>query len=251
MTCSVKNCDDPVQARGLCQRHYAQMRKHGRILEKDNHRNKGCTCVVEGCDKPAKTKGYCNKHFQQIWGKGEISKNTIKDLNVVVDKGRYYELILTNKNSEEVGRCKIDKEDLKLVQSYGRWTLTSQGYAHNRHHLGYDVKMHRLVMSAPDDMDVDHKKNDIKYRLDNRKKNLRLATESQNNYNVSKRKDNKSGYKGVSTRISKAGSKNPWQAQIMIENKRIHLGWFKTAKEASRAYEKAAKKAHKQFYRKT
>lgn len=248
MTCTVDHCNDPIQARGLCQRHYAQMRKHGRILEKDNHKNKGCICVVDGCDKPAKTKGYCNKHSQQMWNKGEISKNTIKDLNEVVDKGRYYELVLTNKDNKEIGRCKIDKEDLKLIQSYGRWSLNSQGYVHNRQHL---IKMHRLIMNAPDNMDVDHKRNGIKYRSDNRKKNLRLATESQNNYNVAKRKDNRSGYKGVSTRASKKDSEKPWQAQIMIESKRIHLGWFKTAKEASRAYEKAARKAHKEFYCKT
>jgi hypothetical protein len=247
--CSVDKCNSQILAKGMCSRHYNQMRKNGYILEKDNIKNKGNTCLAENCDKPAYTKGYCRKHIQQINNLGEVQSNTTKDFNEIVDKGHCYELILTDVKGKEVARCKIDKEDLSLVQSIGRWHLNDKGYVFNNNNKR--TSMHRLIMNAPEGFDVDHKKNGFEFRRDNRKKNLRLATESQNNYNVAKRKDNSSGYKGVSTKSSKINSDKPWQAQIMINKKPIHLGWFKTAKEASKAYEKAAKKAHKEFYRKT
>ena len=72
---------------------------------------------------------------------------------------------------------------------------------------------------------------------DNRILNLREATNKQNQENVSRRKDNISGVKGV----SKATNRNKWRARICHFEKSIHLGYFDTAYEAHLAYETAAK----------
>lgn len=72
--------------------------------------------------------------------------------------------------------------------------------------------------------------------LNNRRCNLRLATNAQNAYNQKKRSDNASGFKGVS--FDK--SRNKWIAQIMVNYKHIHLGRFETPEEAYRAYRQAA-----------
>ena len=69
-------------------------------------------------------------------------------------------------------------------------------------------------------------------RDDNRWKNLREATASQNLANYDKPKDNTSGFRGVDF----AKKKNKWRARIMINGKRIELGYFNTAKEASEVY---------------
>lgn len=55
--------------------------------------------------------------------------------------------------------------------------------------------MHRLVMNAPDGVEIDHKEGD---KLNNQKSNLRFCTTTQNNRNVGHRKNNTTGYKGVS-----------------------------------------------------
>lgn len=75
-------------------------------------------------------------------------------------------------------------------------------------------------------------------RSDNRRSNLRLVTNKQNNENKSKRADNKSGFIGVS--FHKAAQK--WIANIGHNGKQTYLGLFNTPKEASIAYQAEASK---------
>lgn len=72
-------------------------------------------------------------------------------------------------------------------------------------------------------------------RADNRFGNLRLATQQQNNENVGRRSDNRSGLRGVSRRVN--GS---WVAQIQSAGVKHHLGYFDTPEAAHAAYTLAA-----------
>ena len=65
-------------------------------------------------------------------------------------------------------------------------------------------------------------------RTDNRVDNLRLATQWQNMWNSSKRKDNTSGFKGVNWHKDS----KKWRARITIFNKEKALGLFFTKEEA-------------------
>lgn len=198
-------------------------------------------CKVDECSGRVTGFGYCQKHYVQYKRHGKVLKNSKNEFNEIVDKGTYYEIILVNNKYEEVGRAKIDKEDLNIIKQANRWCLTKAKYAGSKVGL-----MHRLIMNAEENDEVDHKKVGIKYRLDNRKKNLRIATKNQNQYNRTKYRNNKSGFKGVS--LHKRSQK--WYACIQINGKGIHLGSFDTPEEASKAYQKAAKKHHKEFYNK-
>lgn len=82
-------------------------------------------------------------------------------------------------------------------------------------------------------------------KFDNRIVNLRLATHSQNNFNVSKRLDNKSGFKGVYFNHET----QKWRSQIRFDGKRISLGTFTTPQAAHDAYAAAAAKYHDVFAR--
>lgn len=83
--------------------------------------------------------------------------------------------------------------------------------------------------------------------LDNRLSNLREATRGQNNQNTKRKKNNKSGYKGVCR--DKRGRGDKWLAQIMANGKRVILGRFETPQEAYNAYCAAAKEHHGEFAR--
>lgn len=74
---------------------------------------------------------------------------------------------------------------------------------------------------------LDHRN---RIKSDNRLKNLREATVSQNAQNTPLKSNNTSGYRGVS--FFKKNS--TWAAQVNSFGKHIHLGYFKTPQEAAR-----------------
>lgn len=67
--------------------------------------------------------------------------------------------------------------------------------------------------------------------LDNRIFNLRETTQQENCKNTSISKNNTSGYTGVSL----FKDRNKWQAYIMVDRKKIHLGYFEKKDDAALA----------------
>lgn len=109
---------------------------------------------------------------------------------------------------------------------------------------GKKYRAHRLawmfVYGKIPESDIDHI-NGVKDN--NRIKNLREATKSENHHNSKLAKNNISGVKGVCW--NKARSK--WQAQIKINRKSKYLGLFEDINEADIAVKEARLKFHKQF----
>ena len=100
------------------------------------------------------------------------------------------------------------------------------------------VWMHREILDTPKWVLTDHINHDT---LDNRKKNLRCASHTENLRNARLRKDSKSGYKGV----SKHGKK--WRAYINVYGQRRCLGSYVDILSAARAYNKVALKMFGEF----
>lgn len=80
---------------------------------------------------------------------------------------------------------------------------------------------------------------------DNRLSNLRLATPSQNQANRRRSVSNRAGLKGVS--FFKPAKR--WYAQITVNRRNIHLGYFDDPQEAHAAYCQAAEKYFGEFAR--
>lgn len=80
-------------------------------------------------------------------------------------------------------------------------------------------------------------------RGDDRLENLRLATPSENITNAKRRRDNTSGFKGVSK------LRHGWEARIMKNGKQTWLGFYETPEAAHEAYKQAALKFHGEFAR--
>lgn len=95
-------------------------------------------------------------------------------------------------------------------------------------------------MGKRDGFFVDHKDHD---GLNNRRSNLRWATQSQNCVNTSKLARGVSGFRGVSK------MRNKWHAAVNVSKKRIHLGTYVTAEEAAKAYDRAAREHFGEFAR--
>jgi len=134
----------------------------------------------------------------------------------------------------------VDEEDYGKLSEWG-WTYhKSSGYA-----LRYSqITMHRQIMNllniSPKEIQVDHINHN---KLDNRKVNLRTVSRQQNRFNLSKYKNNTSGFKGVSWHRNH----QHWVARIQVDNRPIAIGSYNDKIQAAKAYDEAAKFYHKEF----
>ena len=137
----------------------------------------------------------------------------------------------------------VDDADFERLFAMN-WRASQSGetfYAKN----GNDEYMHRLVCSCPSGMVVDHINGN---GLDNRRVNLRAVSANVNALSTKRYSNNTSGYRGVV--LDKR--RNLYAAQLQVrENgvkRKIHLGYFPTPEEASRAYHAAVKERYGNFY---
>lgn len=135
----------------------------------------------------------------------------------------------------------VSEEDYERVIPF-KWNA-KPSHSGNTHYAQRNVKrpdgtyttqkMHRFILNAPDELEVDHKDRN---GLNNTRSNIRLATRSDNQSNRSRFKNNTSGFIGVAWH--KATGK--WQARINVGKKLIHLGLFDDPAEAARIRDEKA-----------
>jgi len=131
----------------------------------------------------------------------------------------------------------IDTKDLPLVQQFpNTWFKHSHcckcswrviGYFYENRRKKRQIFLHRYIMNAPIGYEVDHIDHDS---LNNCRSNLRAVTKSINQLNrIGAQRNNKSsGLRGVSYRKDA----NVWEGYFWINNKRYHVGFFKTKEKA-------------------
>ena len=125
---------------------------------------------------------------------------------------------------------RIDKEDYRKVKNYC-W-CSSHGYAVApiRGEKNKFARMHRIIMDCgenEDDLVVDHINHDI---TDNRKRNLRIATNAQNNWN---------SINSHNSGIKYNSNKNTWKVSINYNLQNINLGEFNSYDKAQEIRNKA------------
>jgi len=134
-------------------------------------------------------------------------------------------IVYNRKDNKEI---LFDVDDFDLVN---KTTANINVYGYAQGYLNGKMQIiHRVIMNAPKGLQVDHINGN---RLDNRKKNLRLATSQMNNHNntIAKGYVYDSRYK-------------LYYARIAVNRKQIHIGSYKTEAEARKAYLEAKKVYH-------
>lgn len=120
----------------------------------------------------------------------------------------------------------IDKNDEHLLKSY-KWYFDKRKYTSYlvTSISGKTVRIHRLIMNAKAGEVVDHINSN---GLDNRRKNLRICSQSLNMHNTRKARS-KHGFRGIYKKT------NTWSASLNYNKKTYKSHGFKTAAEAAAA----------------
>jgi hypothetical protein len=121
----------------------------------------------------------------------------------------------------EKARAIIDLDDIEKCKPY-KWVIRNDGYVSTKAD-GKGIKLHRFIANTPKGQHTDHINRN---KLDNRKSNLKICTQLENNKNKNTYKNNKTGRRGV---CYKDGG---YQASIKYNNERIYIGWFKDIAKA-------------------
>lgn len=111
------------------------------------------------------------------------------------------------------------------------------GTLHHGHRLAW-----LMTSGAWPALEIDHANGN---RSDNRISNLRLATRVQQGQNKSIQRNNTSGFKGVCW----FKPRKKWKAEIQVNRKSVHLGYFDNPEDAAGAYRQAALKHFGDFAR--
>ena len=104
--CSIKDCDRPIKARGLCDKHYLKTRRAGE-LDKFEGTGKGRyapeisrTCPgVSKCGKKELARGFCNSCYQMRFKTGELK------LLPKVNAGKYCKAQGCKNKAASMGFC--------------------------------------------------------------------------------------------------------------------------------------------------
>lgn len=144
----------------------------------------------------------------------------------------------------------VDVADAELVGQYKWHACIRKNWEYaasssTRANGGKSIYLHRLLMSPPEGMHVDHINGN---GLDCRRANLRVCTNAENRRNSRPTKSavkRHSKHKGVSFDPRQPG--RPWVAYININDKRKGLGAYEHEAEAARAYNAAALVFHGSF----
>lgn len=151
--------------------------------------------------------------------------------NVIHDRGDYSEIEI-HSNKHGLFLVKIDTEDLNKVSSY-KWTVSLHKggvfYIVGRDRASKtNIQLHRIITDCPKGLTVDHINHDT---LDNRKQNLKVCTQAENNLNKDMHPLNTSGYKNIS--IDKKIGK--FRVTISRNRRWMQIGAYKTIEEAIKA----------------
>ena len=195
LPCAGPSCARTAIAKGLCDGHYQQMRA-GKALQPLQEIRSGCS--VAGCSRPHEAHGLCTTHYSQR-RQGREVRTCVREpspVEVVAESGftrvTLYGTSASGRKGEVVGYALVSVEDVPLVRTH-RWRWGVGGYVVTKLN-GKPTRMHRMLLSAPSHLEVDHIDG---IRHNNQRSNLRLVDKKQQAENKKVRVESFTGFRSV------------------------------------------------------
>ena len=162
-----------------------------------------------------------------------MAKLRVKRHTPIQPQDPSYRLIGLTQNQNAI----VDATDFEWLSKflwYANWNPHTQSFTAKRRPGKQEVFMHRVIMACTDKKQlVDHWNHDT---LDNRRQNLRVCNNAQNQQNRRGRRKSTSRFKGVTWDTGR----KKWFVGIRIRGKTKGLGRFENEREAAKVYDVAA-----------
>lgn len=144
-------------------------------------------------------------------------------------------------------RAKVDDDLYEELNRYN-WQAMMDQHTHSYYarrgvwdgRRMHTISMSRQIVGAEPGEKVDHRNHDT---LDNQRENLRKCSNSQNQQNRKPYSGRTSAFKGVNWRKEN----HRWHAQIALNGKKIHVGYFLDEHSAAVAYDVKARELFGEF----
>jgi hypothetical protein len=177
-------------------------------------------------------------------GIGQILKPNFQGINRFKILGDHSIIYLERKHDEDL-ECRVDTKNLARLLSVGfKWSPhfdkgTGKYYAEGKLHSSVNplrphYKMHRFIMNAPKDTEVDHLNHDT---LENLECNLEVVTKYRNMQN--RLSPNCNNLSSGARCVSWNKKSKKWKAEYRYNGKRIYVGAFDNLHEARDALKKS------------
>lgn len=169
----------------------------------------------------------CKKHREQLNKFGKFldsNPRSKKDPNEIIIHDGYGEIVTYDNKCNPFKIFKFDLEDLPLIQKY-KWSSSKQK---NLYYL-YTKELgafHRYIMGKPK-KSIDHINRDT---TDNRRKNLRIASQTEQNLNKKYLSD-RFDVKGIDIHKDE-NRKKRYMARLNFDKKTYRSPWYETYEEA-------------------
>lgn len=141
-------------------------------------------------------------------------------------------VIFLRRRNGQILETFIDTEDLPKVAAFdGSWCAQPTRYQDTFYVINRNGEyLHRVIMDPPDNLVVDHIKHNT---LDNRKRNLRVVTNSENILN-----QNRNMFSSCATGCINWHKRDKrWRVRVYVNKERKWLGQYKTHEEAEKVLE--------------
>lgn len=189
------------------------------------------------CGKEIIRKNYLAKKFKNFFCSRDCGNKFKKKYNEIIIEKDFAKIII-NSTKHGLFEPLIDVDDAIRVKEI-RWYVSYDKSLDSFYVKSKYVQLHRFIMNCPKDLTVDHINHNT---LDNRKSNLRICTQKQNN-------ENRNGCFS-SNKTSKIRNvcwhkqRQKWQVSLGIKGKQKYIGIFDSLIDA----EQAAIAARKKYY---
>lgn len=178
----------------------------------------------------------CERHYVQCKKYGapqDKNPRTCNDLNEFYIENNIAHFYLYNQRCDKIGEFLVDADDVELIR-YKKWCYSrSTGYVLTGNNIGKNkrVPLHRYLLFGytKSDKTVDHINHN---KLDNRRCNLRVCTQTQNCQNKGLQTGNERGNKFGIAGVYFNKKRCYYEVEIRYNNHRLHLSRYYKLEEA-------------------